>query len=120
MSLRAAERDTSGAVVIIKDQASSLGEDGQPSEPQAVDIERHLGWMHDEAFFDGAPLREILFQLERWHDVRFVLVDTSVASETLTLHIGDKSLDDALGLIAILTDMDYEHTGKSVVFKPKN
>jgi len=106
------------AVEIVKGQGSTLPAAGQPSEPQSVDIEKHMGWMHQEAFFDGAPLHEILYQLERWYNVRFVLEDAAVAAEQLTVHIQAKSLDDVLELISALTGLDYQRTDDLIRLEP--
>jgi transmembrane sensor len=114
------ERRVPEAVEIAKGQTSTLLKTGLPSEPRSIDIDRHLGWMHQEAFFDSVPLQEILNQLERWYDVRFVLEDTAIAAEQLTMHIQTDSLDDALELISALTDLDCERTGRSVRLKPRN
>ena len=108
------------AVEIVMGQTSTLPENGQPSEPHPVDIEKHLGWMRQEAFFDSVPLQEILYQLERWYDVRFVLEDTSTAAEQLTVHIQAQSLDDVLELISALTDLDYQRTDGSIRLKPRD
>ncbi len=107
------------AVVVVQGQMSTLTEGGQPSEPQTVDVEKHLGWMHNEVFFDGTSLQEILYQMERWYDVEFVLADSSVATEELSLHFQDHSLDDALELVSVLTDLGYERSGKSVRFRSR-
>jgi len=66
------------------------------------------------------PLHEILYQLERWYDVRFVLQDTSIAAEQLTVHIQSQSLDDVLELILALTGLDYQRTDDSVQLKPRD
>ncbi len=50
--------------------------------------------MQHEAFFENAPLHEILYQLERWYSVRFVLENESMASEQLTLHVQSQSFED--------------------------
>ena len=107
------------AVEIVKGQKSTLTKNGPPSEAHPVDIEKHLGWMHQEAFFDSVPLHEILYQLERWYNVRFVLEDTSIATEQLTLHIQAESLDDVLELISALTGLDCQHTDGAVRLKSK-
>ena len=107
------------AVEIAAGQKSTLTKDGSPSEAHPVDIEKHLGWMQQEAFFDSVPLHEILYQLERWYNIRFILEDTSIAAEQLTLHIQAESLDDVLELISALTGLDYQHADGAVRLKPK-
>ena len=94
------------AVEIETGQMSTLPENGPPSEPRPADIDRHLGWMRQETFFDDAPLRDVLFQLERWYGVQFTLEDTSLAAERLTVHIKAESLESVLELISALTGLD--------------
>ena len=114
-----AEGKEQEVVEIAKGQMSTLPKNGLPFEPHPVDVDEHLGWMRQEAFFDSVPLHEILYQLERWYDVRFILEDTSIAAEQLTLHIQAQSLDDVLELISALTDLDYQRLDGSVHLKPK-
>ena len=95
------------AVEIGTGQMSTLPGSGPPSEPRPADIDRHLGWMRQEAFFDDAPLRDVLFQLERWYDVEFALEDTSMAAERLSVHIRGESLEGVLELISALTGLDF-------------
>jgi transmembrane sensor len=105
-------------VVIDRGMVSTLPGTGRPSEPRAADIGKHLGWMRNEAFFDSAPLSEVLHQLERWHRVRIVLEDTTVKEDQLTLHIQAKSLDNALELISALTGLGCERSADTVRLRP--
>lgn len=114
------EETVQESVVIANGQASTLPESGPPAEPYPVDIEKHMGWMRNEVFFERAPLGEILYQLERWHNVRFVLEDSSIAAEQLTVHIRGKALDDVLELISVLTGLDYQRTGGSIQLSLKD
>lgn len=116
VSLRPEEGDVGDAVVILEGQLSTLAENGRPSEPRPVDVKKHLSWMQNEMVFEDTPLHEILFQLERWYDLRFVLSDTSVANEHITAHIRKTSVDDILELISALSGLDYERRGRTVRF----
>ncbi|MEC7843136.1 MAG: FecR domain-containing protein [Candidatus Latescibacterota bacterium] len=108
------------AIEIAAGQMSILPKAGQPSAPRPADIERHLGWMQQEATFDNAPLHEILYQLERWYDVQFILEDNSIAAEQLAIHIQGQSLEDILGLISGLTGLEYQRTEGSVRLSPRD
>ncbi len=119
VSLRPAQGTVRQEVVISKGQSSILEEYGQPSQPIPVDVEKHLAWMDNEVAFEDAPLREILYQLERWYDLRFVLDDPAIGDEHLTIHIQETSIDDILELIAVLTGLDFSRTGQTVHFKAK-
>jgi ferric-dicitrate binding protein FerR (iron transport regulator) len=114
VSLRSEEGAAGDVVVIVRGQASTLPESGRPSEPHPVDIDQYLGWMNNEVAFDDAPLQEILYQLERWYDVQFILSDSTLAEEHLTIHIQNKSIDDILELISVLTDLRYRHMGNII------
>lgn len=116
VSLRAEEGDALEKVVISKGQMSILPENGNPSEPIPVDVEKYLGWMHNEIVFEDAPLHEILFQLERWYDLQFVLADSAIAGEHVTVHIQKKSVDDILELISALSGLNYERQGRTIRF----
>ena len=117
VSLRSERAANEEAVVILEGQLSTLPEKGRPSEPANVDVKKHLGWINHEAFFDDAPFHEILYQLERWHNLRFILEDDSIASDRLTVHIQNKPVEDMLELITTLTDLKYERIGRTVVLK---
>ena len=118
VSLRSDKAVTQKEVTIVRDQLSTLPDGGVPSDPSSVNVEKYLGWMNNEVNFENAPLSEILFQLERWYDVQFVIQDSSITNEHLTLHIQNKTLDDILELLSTLTDLHYQHSGKLVYLKP--
>lgn len=105
-------------VVIGPGQMSTLTEGGPPSEPSPADVDRHLGWMRREAFFDDAPLRDVLFQLERWYGVQFALEDTSLAAERLSVHIRGESLEGVLELISVLTGLDGRRDDRRILLQP--
>ena len=117
VSLRSEKVSDEEAVVILEGQLSTLPGKGQPSEPANVDVKKHLGWINHEVFFDDTPFHEILYQLERWYDLRFILEDDSVASDRLTVHIQDKPVEDILELITTLTHLKYERIGSTVILK---
>ena len=98
-------------------QMSTLTESGPPSGPRPADIDRHLGWMRREAFFEDAPLRDVLHQLERWHGVQFALEDTSLAAERLSVHLRGESLEGVLELISVLTGLDCRRDDRRVLLQ---
>ena len=103
-----------GAVVIEKGQLSVLTAKGKPSQPVGVNIDDHLAWMNDEMIFEDAPLHDVLYQLERWYDLQFVLADSSIAAEHINVHIHKKSIDDILELISALTDLRHQREGSII------
>ncbi|UCH10111.1 MAG: FecR domain-containing protein [Fidelibacterota bacterium] len=103
-----------GAVVITGGQVAAVLEGGKVQSPQSVDIDPYLGWLNHDIGFTDTSLEEILFHLERWYDVEFVLENSALARERLTVHTRKKSIDAILDMIAILTDLNYRRSGKTI------
>jgi transmembrane sensor len=119
VSLQSEEIEDQEPVIITKGQMSVLAEEGQPTKPHNVNIDKYLGWMHNEVTFENIPLKEVLHQLERWYKVRFELVDPALAEEELTIHLQDNTIDEILDLIATLSELDYERDGDTIQLEHK-
>ncbi len=115
------EQENAPAPMIIPEGYSSRIDQGQPpTEPEPVDMGKYLGWLRREADFQNVRVSEILSQLERWYDIKFVLLDKSIAFEQLTVFIDSRPIDEILELIAALTTQTFERSGSLVVLGPKN
>ena len=114
VSLGSEEGSDHEAVVLTGGQAGHLADNGQLSEPQHVDVEKDLGWLNNKVVFEDVPLIEVLEQIERWYDIQFILADSGLQDERLSLHIQDDAIDEILKLVSILTGQEYEHVGRSV------
>jgi transmembrane sensor len=101
-------------VILNRDQMSQIEKGASPTEPEIVDVDKYLGWMKNEIVFEDTELKEVLSQLERWYDLRFVISDSMVMNERLTIHIKGKSVDDILKLLSVLTDLSYEREDQKV------
>lgn len=120
VSLRSETVSPGTAVLISKGHLSILPKKGPPSKPCQVDIKEHLGWIDRDIVFDDVPLQEILHQLERWYDIRFILDAGIPVSDRLTVHIQDKPVEDIIELIADLMGCNYKHEGHSVYLNSKD
>lgn len=113
--------DSATAVLVSAGYASLLKPGGLPSEPVEVDRAEHTGWMERRRSFTDVPLTDILEQLQRWYDVDFVLPDTSVAADRLTIHFDNQTVEEILNLISTLTELDYVMNNRSVtLFRRKS
>ncbi len=119
VTLRAKMDVDEEAVLISKEQLSILRKNAKPTMPHEIDIARHLAWLNYEVVFDDEPLHEVLYQLERWYGLRFFLTDNSIASDLLTVHIKNRPVDDIIETIALILDLQYERTGRTIVFSEK-
>jgi transmembrane sensor len=107
------EKDsTEKSITLNQGYASTLPADGPPTLPRLVDVRKSTGWMQNEIYFEDTRLGEILSQLERWYDVEFETRDSMVMNDRLTVHLGNKPLEDHLKLLGELVDVHFARTGK--------
>ncbi|MCK4577284.1 MAG: FecR domain-containing protein [Candidatus Marinimicrobia bacterium] len=114
VSLRPASSSTVEVVVINEGEGSVMPLDGKPTEPELIAVDEQLGWMHNEAVFRDVPLKEVLYQVERWYDLSFELAVPSVADERVAIYLRNNSVQDILELISSLTDMPFKRIGSVV------
>jgi ferric-dicitrate binding protein FerR (iron transport regulator) len=114
VSLMATAGTPQHTAVISAGQASILLEDDNPAVPTSVNVDRYIGWMKNEMNFQDASVQEILFQLERWHDVNFIISDSAIVEERLNIHLQNQSLDEILVILSTLTDLDVQRQGKQI------
>ncbi len=114
------QQSAPASVIIPRGHSSRIDQGQPPTDPEPVDMEQYLGWLRREANFQNIRVSEILSQLERWYDIKFVLLDKSIAFEQLTVFIDSRPIDEILELIAALTAQTYERTGSLVVLSPEN
>jgi transmembrane sensor len=95
-----AKLDTTGALVIKRD----------------VDVDRLQGWVDGRLRFVAAPLREVLPQLSRWHDIDFEIVDPGIGDRPITIEVADQPLAQVIEAIALLTRTRYERNGRVIRF----
>jgi len=116
VAFRADQSDRRQEVIIASGQMSVLPQQGQPSAPQAVDVNQYLAWLEHEIYFQDATLQEVITQLERWYDLEISIADQSILNEHVTIHITQKSTADVLELVSALIGLDFEQNGKVVRF----
>lgn len=120
VSLNAEQADDHAEVIISKGQISVLPEKGKPATPFQVDVNKELNWINREMTFENVSLFEVLAQLERWYNVKFVLADEIPVFDSLTVNIENNPLEDILELIGTITGLNYRHEGDTVFLSPGN
>lgn len=61
-----------------------LDADGRWHGPEKVDAEPVLAWTRGQLVFDHTPLADVAKELERYHNLHFVLADASLGQQTLS------------------------------------
>ncbi len=103
--------------ILSKGEQSTLNRRGIVTKPQKVNVEDYLSWMNYNINFRNASFGEVLFQLERWYNLKFILPDTNILSDTLSVHIKNRPLRENLELLATLMDLSYNIDGNIVTFQ---
>ena len=98
---------TTGSLLERGDVAH-VGNAAIPSVEHGVDVGQYLGWTQGRLSFYRAPLSDVVVQLGRWYDLRFVLEDSSLRARRVTMSVSTTSADAlvdamsaALGLRAL-------------------
>jgi ferric-dicitrate binding protein FerR (iron transport regulator) len=101
-------------VFLTKDKQSTIQENSNPSDPIDVNINEYTSWMNNELNFKGATLCEVLSQLERWYDYKFVVDDSLLYESHLTYHIKKTNIESFLQSISIITNTKVVKDGKKI------
>ena len=109
--------DPTNNVILTKGEQSTLKRDGVITKPQTVNVEDQLGWMKFNLNFENVSFGEVLFQLERWNNIKFVLLDPKLRSDTLSVSIKNRPLRENLELLSTLMDLSYRIDGNTVIFQ---
>lgn len=64
--------------------------------------------------YDGVVVGEVLKPLFAIAGINYVILDRALSSETLTLHLVDDTVENALKTIAKLVDVRYNYSGNTV------
>ena len=70
-----------------------VGSASMPRVEHGVDVGQYLGWTQGRLSFYRAPLSDVVEQLGRWYDLRFVLQDSSLRTRRVTMLVSTTSAD---------------------------
>ncbi|MDZ7723215.1 MAG: FecR domain-containing protein [candidate division KSB1 bacterium] len=119
VSLQRADSTDAKMVYIEKNQISILEDQNPPIEPMSTDISHHLGWMQNEIRFESASIGQVFEQLQRWYEYNFVISDSSILQQKVTVHILNTNVEDVLQIMGRLTGSCIEREGNQIRFIEK-
>lgn len=79
-----------------------------------VSLGDYLAWTRGTLVFRGAPLGEVVAQLERWFDVDIEVSGGAGSGERLTISFATGSVDEALATLAQVIDARWTRSGRAV------
>lgn len=105
-------RPAGSSVALEAKQRARLSAEGRLEVSAARSLKAHMAWMGGRLAFRDAPLREVLRRLERWHDFKGRIADSSLARRPLTAAFGGSApLEETLNALALAVKARYERTG---------
>ena len=90
----------SSGPVLEKGDVAHVGHAPAATVEHGVDVGQYLGWTQGHLSFYRAPLSDVVVQLGRWYDLRFVLQDSTLRTRRVTMAVSTTSanaLVDAMG-----------------------
>jgi ferric-dicitrate binding protein FerR (iron transport regulator) len=88
--------------VLTNGDAAVLDATGRIQTSHSVDIASALAWTTGTIVFQRTPLREVIPELERWYGVKFVVQDSVLLDEPLTMTFLTTAPEDAFKNLARL------------------
>jgi transmembrane sensor len=95
-----AGQSTTSGPVLQQGDLVNVGHAPSPRVERGVDVGQYLGWTQGRLSFYRAPLSDVVVQLGRWYDLRFVLQDSTLRARRVTMSVSTSSADalvDAMG-----------------------
>ncbi len=86
-----------------------------------VDTDNYTSWSTGVYDFTDASLEEIVRQLSLWYDVKINIADEEMAETHYTgVIVRDQPLQEALSMMAAISELTFEETGNAIEVKSKH
>ena len=83
-----------------------------------VDVQDYIGWKDNVMIMDDQDVNEILEQLERWYDVKFINADKLAEGKRLSGEIPrDSAITTILHALEIQLGVKFEIDGRKIIIK---
>lgn len=99
-------------VVVAGQQAVSSGRKITVSE---VSVGRNADWVDGTIAFTDTPLYKVIADLNRWYQTEFILDDSELALERVTLNFQDRSADEVAAVLGDILGTSYRRLGNRII-----
>ena len=106
--------DTNGLVLLPNQKAIFSKKTSDMSVHAVANIDIPTAWRQNKLVFDGAPLADVILQLERWYDVKIHIESEGSLECLITANLDNESLTDVLQLFEISHKVTWRINGKDV------
>lgn len=106
--------DVAGTVLTAHQQGVRMP-DGRIAV-SSIDNSSFGDWMTGQIVFDHTPLQDVITELNRWYDTEFVLDDTALAAELVTLRAHNRSASEVATILTDILGIRFRKNGTRIVF----
>ncbi len=80
-----------------------------------VEPEKYNAWTEGKLVFRGDPMSEVARRIERWYNVKVIIVDKELERYTFRATFQDDSLEDVLKFLAMTSPITYKITPRELI-----
>ncbi|MCK4390274.1 MAG: FecR domain-containing protein, partial [Desulfobacterales bacterium] len=102
-------------VTLVAGQGVDIDPSGRLSTLRPSDMKQVLAWQNRQVVFKNTPLRQVLRELELYHDVRLKLVSTELEAKGITGTFDMRDLDQTLEVIMAAASLKAERQGDGTI-----
>lgn len=78
-----------------------------------------ISWLNGELGYDQAPLKSIVYDLEKWYGVHITAATPALLNQKVTISFKDLPVDAVLHMLSESADFTYTVTGKQITIKER-
>lgn len=104
-------------VYLSRGQSSKLTETGV-TQPESVNIERKLGWLKGNLYFENSTLSDVFKMIDRSYDFNCTIKDSSLLSLHLTANFKGETAKNIARIIALTLNLGYKFTEDGCFYYP--
>jgi len=105
------------SLLLTRGQLGRVLPDGRLVFQAHVNTDAYLAWMSGQLVFENTPLAEVAKELSRWYDQDVRVADSTVASRRFSGRFSRGSLEEAVRLVASVTDVSARRSGAGWILK---
>ncbi|MEN7548063.1 FecR domain-containing protein [Rapidithrix thailandica] len=107
------------SLLVLPSEMAIAGGAGKLLTKRPVDIQQVIAWKNDILLFSKNSFEEVLYKLERWYGVEFVLAPQLTPVGNWSGEFQNSSLEFVLEGLGFSSDFQFEIEGKKVRVSPK-
>ena len=107
---------TTETVMLTQGEQSNVPAAGPPTQAVQVDAEQYFKWMQNDIHFVDSKVSQVVAQLERWYDYRFVFENRKVLDQTISVHIRGANIEEVIQVISVVTETKVVRKGNQIEF----